>query len=131
MWLRLGKCKSIAALVVAGTALAVGCSRPAPASVVAVPANVLIVTIDTLRADRLGVYGAKNVQTPVLDRLARFGRFEIVIACDVTNSLTGGTGAARVYGPQKGATSEDIQLLDAALMNPRRSRKEDRASCLD
>jgi choline-sulfatase len=34
---------------------------------------VLIVTIDTLRADRLGVYGAKNVATPHIDALAREG----------------------------------------------------------
>jgi choline-sulfatase len=39
----------------------------------AVATNVLIVTIDTLRADRLSVYGAANVQTPNLDRLAREG----------------------------------------------------------
>ena len=51
---------------------AVGCARPTPAAL-PVPQNVLIVTIDTLRADRLGVYGAKNVATPVLDRLAREG----------------------------------------------------------
>ena len=30
-------------------------------------------TIDTLRADRLGVYGATNVETPNIDRLAREG----------------------------------------------------------
>jgi len=35
--------------------------------------NVLVVTIDTLRADRLGVYGAKDVATPNIDRLAREG----------------------------------------------------------
>lgn len=35
--------------------------------------NVLIVTIDTLRADRLGCYGYKVKQTPVLDNLAREG----------------------------------------------------------
>jgi choline-sulfatase len=39
----------------------------------AVATNVLIVTIDTLRADRLGIYGASNVQTPNIDRLAREG----------------------------------------------------------
>jgi arylsulfatase A-like enzyme len=38
-----------------------------------VAANVLIVTIDTLRADRLGVYGATTVETPNIDRLAREG----------------------------------------------------------
>lgn len=35
--------------------------------------NVLFVTLDTTRADRLGPYGFKGVQTPVLDRLAREG----------------------------------------------------------
>jgi choline-sulfatase len=35
--------------------------------------NVLIVTIDTLRADRIGAYGAKTARTPTLDRLAAEG----------------------------------------------------------
>jgi len=35
--------------------------------------NVLVVTLDTTRADRLGPYGFQGVQTPVLDRLAREG----------------------------------------------------------
>lgn len=39
--------------------------------------NVLLVTIDTLRADRVGCYGYRNAETPTLDRLAREGvRFE-------------------------------------------------------
>src|SRR5262245_45728054 len=32
--------------------------------------NVLLVTIDTLRADRVGAYGYAAARTPVLDRLA-------------------------------------------------------------
>jgi arylsulfatase A-like enzyme len=35
--------------------------------------NVVLVTIDTLRADHLGCYGSQTVQTPHLDRLAREG----------------------------------------------------------
>jgi choline-sulfatase len=35
--------------------------------------NVLIVTIDTLRADHVGVYGSKTARTPTLDRLAAEG----------------------------------------------------------
>jgi arylsulfatase A-like enzyme/Tfp pilus assembly protein PilF len=34
-------------------------------------ANVLLITIDTLRADHLGCYGAKEVHTPTIDALAR------------------------------------------------------------
>src|ERR1700719_2825300 len=35
--------------------------------------NVLLITIDTVRADHVGCYGAKDVQTPTLDALARDG----------------------------------------------------------
>jgi choline-sulfatase len=35
--------------------------------------SVLFITIDTLRADRIGIYGAKNIETPNIDRLAREG----------------------------------------------------------
>lgn len=41
---------------------------------------------------------------------------EIVVATDVTNPLTGPNGAAAVYGPQKGATPADVDMLDAALV---------------
>lgn len=40
---------------------------------------------------------------------------EIVVACDVTNPLTGPTGASYIYGPQKGATPEMVEELDQAL----------------
>ena len=42
---------------------------------------------------------------------------EIQIACDVTNPLCGPQGASRVYGPQKGATPEGVEELDAALVH--------------
>ena len=35
--------------------------------------NVVVVTLDTTRADRIGAYGARDVETPALDRLAREG----------------------------------------------------------
>lgn len=35
--------------------------------------NVVLITIDTLRADHVGCYGAQNVKTPTLDSLARDG----------------------------------------------------------
>lgn len=39
----------------------------------------------------------------------------VVVACDVTNPLTGPHGASAIYGPQKGASEADIAELDAAL----------------
>jgi arylsulfatase A-like enzyme/Flp pilus assembly protein TadD len=42
---------------------------------------VLLITIDTVRADHIGCYGATDVQTPTLDALARDGiRFEHAIS---------------------------------------------------
>jgi glycerate 2-kinase len=40
---------------------------------------------------------------------------EITVMTDVLNPLCGPTGASAVYGPQKGASPEDVELLDAAL----------------
>lgn len=40
---------------------------------------------------------------------------EIVVACDVDNPLTGPLGAAAVYGPQKGAEPQQVDLLDSGL----------------
>ena len=45
----------------------------------------------------------------------RLAETEVVVACDVTNPLTGPRGAARVYGPQKGATPAMVEILDEAL----------------
>ncbi len=42
---------------------------------------------------------------------------EIEVACDVDNPLTGRTGAAQVYGPQKGATPKMVKQLDFGLRN--------------
>lgn len=42
---------------------------------------------------------------------------EIIAACDVTNALCGPDGASAIYGPQKGATPEMVQILDQALNN--------------
>ncbi len=36
-------------------------------------------------------------------------------ACDVSNPLLGPRGASAVYGPQKGATPDDVAYLDAVL----------------
>ncbi|HJX76733.1 glycerate kinase [Glutamicibacter sp.] len=37
------------------------------------------------------------------------------IACDVTNPLLGANGAAAVFGPQKGASPQEVERLDAGL----------------
>lgn len=42
-------------------------------------------------------------------------RTRVVVATDVTSPLAGPTGAAHIFAPQKGASPEDVALLDAAL----------------
>ncbi|MFI1538555.1 glycerate kinase [Streptomyces anandii] len=48
-----------------------------------------------------------------LDR--RLASVDLVLASDVDNPLTGPLGAPAVYGPQKGASPDDVEALDAAL----------------
>ncbi|MFJ3231837.1 glycerate kinase [Streptomyces sp. NPDC086787] len=45
----------------------------------------------------------------------RLTAVDLVLAGDVDNPLTGPTGAAAVYGPQKGASPDQVAALDAAL----------------
>ncbi|MFE6865561.1 glycerate kinase [Kitasatospora sp. NPDC057692] len=40
---------------------------------------------------------------------------EVVVACDVDNPLLGPRGAAAVYGPQKGASGDDLVVLEEGL----------------
>jgi glycerate 2-kinase len=40
---------------------------------------------------------------------------EFIVLCDVENPLLGDNGAAAVFGPQKGASPEDVTLLEKAL----------------
>lgn len=60
--------------------------------------------------------GLRDLATADLSGLdERLARTEIVLASDVDNPLTGPKGAPAVYGPQKGASPEDVATLDAAL----------------
>ena len=56
----------------------------------------------------LSVIDTSNIDQRVLE-----SNFQI--ACDVNNPLTGPEGASAVYGPQKGATEENVWQLDSAL----------------
>jgi glycerate 2-kinase len=45
----------------------------------------------------------------------RFSDVDVILASDVDNPLTGSKGAPAVYGPQKGASAQDVAALDLAL----------------
>ena len=74
-----------------------------------------LLTADGEQIKRGGGYLAAldSIDLSALD--PRIAETETVVACDVNNPLTGEQGASHVYGPQKGATPEMIEMLDANL----------------
>lgn len=65
--------------------------------------------------NEVGIYGRDlekivSIDDSFVDGRIKECKFEI--ACDVDNPLFGENGAANIYGPQKGATKEDIEKLD-------------------
>ena len=47
----------------------------------------------------------------------RIKDIEVQVACDVNNPLCGDTGASAIFGPQKGASNNDIDILDRNLLH--------------
>lgn len=62
-----------------------------------------------------GAYLARIRAIEMSGRDARIDACRIVAASDVNNPLCGSNGAAAVYGPQKGATPEQVGTLDDGL----------------
>lgn len=46
----------------------------------------------------------------------RIKDIEIIVLCDVNNKLLGPEGAAAMFGPQKGASPEEIRILNSGLL---------------
>lgn len=76
------------------------------------------VKISDANGNLLSAGGASLIDThsidasPLKDLLSTI---KITVACDVTSPLCGPTGASHVFGPQKGASSDDVLTLDRAL----------------
>ena len=60
-----------------------------------------------------GLGRLKYIDDTKLDK--RLKNCEFIIACDVENILCGLTGAAYIFGPQKGADNETVKILDENL----------------
>ncbi|MGD8150692.1 glycerate kinase [Ornithinimicrobium sp. Y1694] len=68
--------------------------------------------------EQVGLGGAGLADLASVDRSGAHPGLEqarITFACDVDNPLTGRHGAAAVYGPQKGASEEQVEELDGYL----------------
>jgi arylsulfatase A-like enzyme len=59
--------------LLASLLLAIGCSEPAPPSEVPARPNILMISVDTLRADHVSAYGHGRPTTPAIDALAAEG----------------------------------------------------------
>lgn len=107
---------TLAAATLAVAALAVvACGRtsPPPASARA-PRNVLLITIDTLRADHVGAYGYSRARTPALDGLARHGvLFERAYAVAPITLPSHATILTGRYPPGHGARDNGMQVSAA------------------
>lgn len=57
--------------------------------------------------------GGRGLLEGLADGERRLDDIDLEVACDVTNPLLGPTGAAATYGPQKGASADDVVALDA------------------
>ena len=77
---RAGTTALCAALCFVGAACGRGATTP---PVVPTARHLVLVTIDTLRADRIGAYGNTTVATPTLDRLAREGAMALHASAQV------------------------------------------------
>jgi len=97
-----------AAIALAG--LVGACSRAPEAHR---PRNLLLITIDTLRADRLGAYGYARARTPRLDALATAGvRFERAYAAAPITLPSHATILTGRYPPGHGARDNGIKVSD-------------------
>jgi glycerate 2-kinase len=57
--------------------------------------------------------GGRGLLEGLADGRRRLDETDLEVACDVSNPLLGPAGAAATYGPQKGATQDDVASLDA------------------
>ena len=62
-----------------------------------------------------GLTKIDKISTENMDK--RIKNVNFIIASDVENTLTGKNGAAAVFGPQKGATQDEVELLDKGLLH--------------
>lgn len=68
---------------------------------------------NVLRGRGMDVPMVARIDTDGLD--PRLARTELTVALDVDSPLAGPLGAAPVFGPQKGASLPEVELLDAGL----------------
>ena len=87
----------------------VGCDQPAPSG----PPDIIVVCMDTLRADRLGVYGNADGLTPNIDRFASEGVvFEDAWAVANATLFSRASPSTSLYATETGPIYETLRLSE-------------------
>ena len=74
--------------------------------------SVLLITLDTTRADRLEPYGTEDVETPALSRLAREGIvFEHAVATSPVTAPSHASLLTGLYPPRHGVRNNSTHYL--------------------
>ncbi|HEV8346506.1 MAG TPA: sulfatase-like hydrolase/transferase [Vicinamibacterales bacterium] len=95
----------IAAAIIASGA----CGRP-PEPATRAARNLLLITVDTLRADHVGAYGYRRARTPALDGLARGVLFERAYAAAPITLTSHATLLTGRYPPGHGARDNGLHM---------------------
>lgn len=108
----------LAALDAGATRIIVGCGDSGTSDggagfVRALGARILDVDGTEIAEGGAALAGAVRLDLTGLDPRVR--QVDIQVACNIHNVLTGERGVARVFGPQKGASPEQVETLDRAL----------------
>ncbi|MBD1380915.1 glycerate kinase [Metabacillus arenae] len=77
--------------------------------------------------DQIGYGGGQLNKLAAVDLSSlndRIANVTIEVACDVDNPLTGHKGASAIFGPQKGATPDLVEILDLNLQHYARVMEE-------
>jgi len=106
---------ALSALPLALSALLVtSCTRAARQPPTARAENLLLITIDTLRADHVGAYGYARARTPTVDALARGGAlFERAYAAAPITLTSHATLLTGRYPPGHGARDNGLRVSDS------------------
>lgn len=110
----------LAALDAGAERILVGCGDSGTSDGGAGAAQALGVSLLDEAGEEIGRGGAELARLDRIDLSGRDPRLDEVgidVACNWNNLLCGPNGVARVFGPQKGATEEQVEQLAAALDN--------------
>lgn len=68
---------------------------------------------DLIRPGALGLADLETIDASGLD--PRLKSVELQAVCNITNVLCGPSGVARIFGPQKGASAEDVEIMEGGI----------------